>query len=72
MNSQASYANRMTDALKGHVANPQRLLALAVIARWVEDRRRDPAEEIGDEWWDLADIPREWVMRRFQNDAVQA
>lgn len=75
MNSQASYANRMTDALKGHVANPPRLLVLAVVARWAEDCRSGyhPEPDEGDDidpWLEAAEIPREWL--RFQNDAAGA
>ena len=62
MNTTASYANRMTDALKGHVDSPSRLLALAVIARWAEDRRSGKTvDDIGDEWLEVADISREWL-----------
>jgi hypothetical protein len=56
-----SYAWLMTDAFKADAHNPAQLLVLAVVARWVEDRRRDPSIEIGEEWIELAGVPRSWM-----------
>ena len=57
-----SYAWQISDAMQADAASPERLLCLAVIARFIEDRRRDPATEDIDEGWALmAGVPPEWM-----------
>lgn len=53
-----SYSWRMTDAMKADADSPARLLALAVIARWLDDRRADPEAVLGEEWIEVAEVPR--------------
>jgi hypothetical protein len=42
--------------------SPERLLALAVILRWIEDAQADPTVILGAEWIDIADVPRTWLL----------
>ena len=59
--SMKSYAWMVTDAFKADAFSPARLVALAVIARWMDDRRKNPALEIGEEWIELAGVPKGWL-----------
>jgi 2-hydroxychromene-2-carboxylate isomerase len=62
MNRPDTFSRRVSQALEYRVESPLRFLATAVIARWAEDvRLGDPEVEIGTEWADLAEVPRQWL-----------
>jgi len=49
----------MTEALGFPCHDPLRLLALAVIMRWLDDGAPD---EMGTEWVDEAEVPERWLL----------
>jgi len=53
-----TYTSRMTDAIGFPCRDPLRLLALAVIMRWLDD---GAADEIGTEWAAEAEVPERWL-----------
>ena len=56
------YNHDLTQALRrAECKEPLRLLACCVIALWLQDCRRAPAEPIGEEWADLAGVPAAWL-----------
>jgi hypothetical protein len=58
-----NYAARFADACTYPVGDPLRFLAAAVIARWAEDRRKGNGDlEIGEEWAEMAEIPKVWLV----------
>jgi len=63
---------RMTDAFAYPVRDPLKLLAAAVLARWVEDRQRGrEGGEIGDEWAEAAEVPLQWLTAVVADDLEQ-
>lgn len=58
-----TYAWRFSEACTYPVKDPLKFLAVAVIARWVEDRQKGVGEpEIGEEWAEMAEIPAQWLV----------
>jgi hypothetical protein len=49
-------------ALEFPVSDPVRLLATAVIVRWVLDARAGCGDPAPEEWATLAEVPREWLV----------
>lgn len=57
-----SYCHKLTQALQqAHCAVPERLLAITLIALWLQDVQTNPDEPLGAEWVDMAGIPLHWV-----------
>ena len=64
-----SYSWRQSDAFEGEVTDPLRMLALAVVSRWVDDRNKNPSEPAPHAWLEAAGIPEAWLeqLERFEN-----
>ena len=64
-----SYSWRQTYAFGGEVTDPLRLLALAVVSRWVDDHNKNPHEPVPEAWIEAAGIPEAWLgsLQRFEN-----
>lgn len=60
--NRSPYGVLLIDAMTSDARSPERLLALAVILRWVEDAQSDPTVVLGAEWIDVADVPRTWLL----------
>lgn len=52
------YSTRLADALTFPCKEPLRLLAAAVILRWIDDGATD---EIDTQWAQHADVPPSWL-----------
>jgi len=49
-------------AMEFPVADPVRLLATAVVVRWVIDARSGCSDPAPEEWATLAEVPRSWLL----------
>ena len=59
-----SYSLHLTQALRQGVDNPERWLAIAVIARWLDDLGTTRSSVIDEAWADLAGVPVDWLTNR--------
>jgi len=58
---------RIQHALREGADNPERFLAIAVIARWLDDLGTTRSSVIDEAWADLAGVPLDWLERFDHN-----
>lgn len=66
-----SYARLVTEAVKIGVLQPERFLAVGVIARWVDDLGTRHASPIDEDWADIAGVPFAWLEQLRQQAAAK-